>query len=77
MQGISMLNPQRWTTGTSSLATKAVPPDGYSSHLDIDNAMVFEIGSDDEDEKEEIQEKESLSSRRCMLLLSHFNEFLS
>jgi len=66
VQGIAMLNPQRWTTGASS-TSKVAAPEGYSSHLDIENAMVFEIGSDDEEEgqpeKVEEMEKEPGSNR--------------
>lgn len=41
VQGISMLNPQRW--GGSA------PSDGYSKKLDQDGGALFEVGDDDED----------------------------
>ncbi|KAF9078502.1 exocyst complex component Sec10-like protein [Rhodocollybia butyracea] len=45
-QGIAMLNPQRWGGSTNNV------PEGYRRHGDDDNDMMFEIGSDDEDENE-------------------------
>ena len=57
VQGISMLNPQRWVTQTSgSMGAE------YSRNFDReDGQMVFELGDDDEDD----QEKETTSINRC------------
>ncbi|KAJ3716502.1 exocyst complex component Sec10-like protein [Lentinula raphanica] len=49
-QGIAMLNPQRWGGGTSNVH------EGYQKHGD-GNEMMFEIGTDEDDEAEAIAEK--------------------
>lgn len=56
VQGISMLNPQRWGAPSAR--------DGYIQDFEKGNAgMLFEIGGDEDDE-EDIQEKGGTSSRR-------------
>jgi recyclin-1 len=46
VQGISMLNPQRWGGGGSSgIGTGA----GYSKNLAKQNGMLFEVGEEEED----------------------------
>lgn len=46
MQGIAMLNPQRW--GGSNVAVGGRDNAGYSKNLDKDGAMLFEVEEDDE-----------------------------
>jgi recyclin-1 len=43
VQGIAMLNPQRWGSNNSSGATN-----GYMKHLDSDNDTLFETGPEDD-----------------------------
>ncbi|KAF5392670.1 hypothetical protein D9757_000887 [Collybiopsis confluens] len=60
-QGIAMLNPQRWG-GASSVSNI---PEGYQKHGEAGNEMVFEIGSDEEDDEKDFangMEKNPFSS---------------
>lgn len=65
VQGIAMLNPQRWG-GSGSTSGSSV----YSKNLEKDGETLFEIGTadeDDEDEKATVSsEKDKESVRRCM-----------
>lgn len=58
VQGISMLNPQRWVTQSNGNAGGE-----YSRNFDKDDGqMVFEVGEDDEDEE---REKDTTFFDRC------------
>ncbi|KAJ4490293.1 exocyst complex component Sec10-like protein [Lentinula aciculospora] len=51
-QGIAMLNPQRWGgAGGGGWGTSNVP-DGYQKHRGEGNEMMFDIGTDEDDEEE-------------------------
>lgn len=47
VQGIAMLNPQRWAGNGSSAATGG----SYSRNFDKDGGMLFEADIDDDDNK--------------------------
>ncbi|KAH9942244.1 exocyst complex component Sec10-domain-containing protein [Epithele typhae] len=66
VQGIQMLNPQRWVgpginTGAFPFARpwNANEKEGYVRNFDKDNGMLFDIGPDDDDEPEVLNEKQS------------------
>jgi recyclin-1 len=60
VQGISMLNPQRWVGGAGSDSRREVQPvqQGYTKSLDevvADTEDVFNIGDDDDDDEDDAQ----------------------
>ncbi|EMD37219.1 hypothetical protein CERSUDRAFT_115114 [Gelatoporia subvermispora B] len=63
VQGIAMLNPQRWGAGSIGMGgwgvgTGAGEKDGYSRDFENDgDATLFEIGAEDEEEDEKTAEK--------------------
>lgn len=69
VQGIAMLNPQRWGGGGSTAA--AAGRAGYRRDVDrdVEGATVFELGPDPDDEDEELaaaaRKKVSLSVGPC------------
>lgn len=47
VQGIAMLNPQRWVSGVTR--TTAARPAAYSKSLDVQDGTLFGIDGDDEE----------------------------
>jgi hypothetical protein len=58
VQGIAMLNPQRWAGGQTSAQPNGASVNGYTKRFDEDDGTVFEIGPDDDDEEEEDKPKD-------------------
>lgn len=59
VQGIAMLNPQRWGASVHTGAQK----DGYGQFGNEGGAMVFDIGMDEEDDEDEKRQEKATSRR--------------
>lgn len=69
VQGIAMLNPQRW--GATNANNNSVP-DGYMDFNNGGDAMLFDVGADEdeEDEKGVVEKNKEDGTKRCRSSLS-------
>lgn len=74
VQGISMLNPQRWgASNTQWGGGSTIPRDGYVDFNKGGDAMLFDVGGDeDEDDNEKEGQEDSKRDARCESPLDSF-----
>ena len=72
VQGIAMLNPQRWGASGTQWGAGVGQKEGYGQFSGEGGATVFDIGMDEEDEEDEELRRTAINKKdtRCKLFRS-------